>query len=116
MREIYTSKESSRMRHKIKALLGNHFCNSGAEMIKVCNRVLLELYPGLKIRWARIYGFRWSYLFGNNEEISINIVRVKLNEKYGICIDNAEILSRAEIKEITTTLKECFTCGDDLQR
>jgi hypothetical protein len=104
------------MRYKIKGLLGDYSSNSGTEisgteMIQACHRVLLELHPELKIRWARIYGFRWAYLLGNSELTSINTVRIKLNEKYGIFIDNAEILSQAELKAMTATLKECFAHG-----
>ncbi len=97
------------MRRKIEALLECCSYSAGEEMVTACNQALQELYPELKVRWARIYGPRWAYLCGNSEGISIGFKKIRLNDKYGICIDNAEILSPGEIEDIINSLKEFFS-------
>ncbi len=96
------------MRYKIKNLLNNHSYSTEEELAKTCNQIILGFYPELKVRWAKIYGRRWSYLYGNSEEISLNFKRIRLNDEYGIYIDNLEILALGELEELTAAMKECF--------
>ncbi|MBC7075250.1 MAG: hypothetical protein H5T98_04115 [Syntrophomonadaceae bacterium] len=109
MREIYTYKKSAEMRQRIKELFDNpSYSTDEKKLALACNQVFMELYPELKVRWARIYGPRWAYLCGGSEEISIAFKKIRLNDRYGICIDNAHILSPGELEEIIDSLKECF--------
>ncbi len=96
------------MNYGIKGMIKNAACNSGEELARACNKTILRLHPGLKLRWAKIYGNRWSYLFGNNREISLNAKRIRLNEEYGIYIDNPEKMPEKELGELAAALKECF--------
>ncbi|MEN6325438.1 MAG: hypothetical protein ABFD18_04395 [Syntrophomonas sp.] len=78
------------------------------EFIRYMNQELLALYPGLIIRWSRIYGSRWAYLWGTSDGIALNPVKVALNHNYGICIDNPEIFIDDELEKIVFNLKESF--------
>jgi len=92
----------------IKNLLNNHTFSTDEEFAKTCTQVILDFHPELKLRWARIYGRRWSYLYGNSSEISLDFKRIRLNDDYGICIDNSEVLPPEELEELTTILEKCF--------
>lgn len=93
---------------QIKSMIKNHTCKTGEELARACNKAILDFYPGLKVRWAKIYGNRWSYLFGNSGEVSLNSKKIRLNDEYGIYIDNSEILKLKELEELIAALKECF--------
>jgi hypothetical protein len=70
---------------------------------------LLEQYPGLQMRWVRIYGKRWAHLYGDTEGMSCHPLKMQLNQGYGIYIDNPELIPHGNLEEIIATLKECFT-------
>lgn len=91
-----------------KGRLTIHVNGTGEELAKAYSKAILDSYPGLKLRWAKIYGNRWSFLFGNSGEVSLNSKRIRLNDRYGIYIDNLEILNLEELEELTAALKECF--------
>lgn len=93
---------------QIKGRLKIPVNGTGEELAKACSKAILDSCPGLKLRWAKIYGSRWSYLFGNSGEVSLNTKRIRLNDRYGIYIDNFEILNLKELEELTASLKECF--------
>ena len=78
------------------------------EFIGFINRELLASYPGLILRWSKIYGSRWAHLCGNNAGIAMNPVKVALNHDYGICIDNPDMLGTYEVDRLVIILKECF--------
>lgn len=97
------------MRQKVKALIANNTLYNADNIYLACHQILMERYPALKVRWSRIYGFRWSHLYGNTELSSFNPVKIRLNQNYGIFIDNAYILSPDELERIIKELKECFS-------
>ncbi|MEG3070790.1 MAG: hypothetical protein HQP61_06025 [Peptococcaceae bacterium] len=93
---------------KIRNIANSCHCGSGEELAKICNREILDSYPGLRLRWVRIYGHRWSYLFGNSDEICMNAKKIRLNGDYGIYIDHHEGLDEQELGVLIAALKRCF--------
>jgi hypothetical protein len=87
----------------------NNCCFGKQEFIEVFHRALVEQYPGLQVRWVRIYGKRWAHLYGDAGDISCHPFKMQLNQDYGICIDNLELISHQKLEEIIATLKEHFT-------
>lgn len=96
------------MLQKVQALVDKETHCSKDKIYLACHQVLMEQYPDLEIRWSKIFGFRWSHLYGNTEKVSLNPVKIRLNRDYGICIDNAYILTADELQNIIHNLKECF--------
>lgn len=80
------------------------------DILLSCHQALKEQYPQLKFRWARIYGRRWSYIHGSAaDDIGLNLAKIKLNDKYGLCIENSTDIDLTELDQIITILKEYFT-------
>lgn len=77
-------------------------------IVLVSNNILLDMYPNLQLRWSKIYGKRWSHFHGNSGEPAHNPLQLKLNKKYGLCIDNAEIIPADELDKVIKMIKECF--------
>lgn len=77
-------------------------------LIRSCQEAVHAQYPELKIRWVRIYGNRWSYISGSNPDISYTAQRLRLNDDYGVLIDNPEKLNPEELAELESTLKGVF--------
>jgi hypothetical protein len=76
---------------------------------EACQLALQRAYPELLLRWSRIYGSRWAYLTGTGSETAcLNPTRIRISREYGICIDNAEMITLEELSEIVHTLEECF--------
>lgn len=87
----------------------NKYYQYSSDIILSCHQALKELYPELIVRWARIYGHRWAFMHGSAaDDISLSTLKVQLNNEYGLCIDNAPIITLAELDTIRTTLKEYF--------
>ncbi|MDD3268619.1 MAG: hypothetical protein PHX14_04800 [Syntrophomonadaceae bacterium] len=78
------------------------------EHIAFFHQELLQLYPGLLLRWAKIFGSRWAYFYGNSREVALNTVKTTLKPEYGICIDNPDMLGTIELERLVIKLKECF--------
>ena len=94
--------------NNLKHLIEKHYQNNG-DIICSCHDALKELYPQLIVRWARIYGYRWAFIHGTiTDNISTGVVKLRLNDNYGLCIDNAGIINPDELNEIRNTLKEYF--------
>jgi hypothetical protein len=94
--------------NNLSSLIFQHYQNN-SDIILSCHQTLKEVYPALIIRWARIYGRRWAYIYGSaTGDINLATVKVKLNKHYGLCIDNANLISPDELDEIKSTLKELF--------
>jgi len=74
-------------------------------VIKSCHQVLQNQYPGLRLNWSRIYGKRWSYVYGEGEPLSPNRQRVELGPRWGLYIDNPEIVPVGELDSIIQALK-----------
>lgn len=78
-------------------------------LIKACQIAVQQVYPQLLLRWSRIYGSRWAYLAGSSAAtICLNPIRIRLSPEYGVCIDNADVISPAELADIVQTLEVCF--------
>lgn len=78
------------------------------KMLTRCTDIIAELYPDLNLRWAKIYGKRWSFISGKGNPQNFNSIKLRLNRDYGLFIDNPEILSRFECEELLQSLQECF--------
>ncbi len=90
------------------SLIDSYYKSSG-DIIVSCHQALQQLYPELMMRWARIYGYRWSFIHGTIiDNISTSLVKLRLNNDYGLCIDNANIITPEQLNEIKNTLKEYF--------
>ncbi len=88
------------------------FHNQPEDFIRACQLVIIRAYPDLILRWSRVYGKRWSYLFGGEESqdiVGLNPLRIKLNSDFGVCIENPDRLTQAELDQLTGLLKECFS-------
>lgn len=85
------------------------YYKSNGDIIVSCHQALQQLYPELMMRWARIYGYRWAFIYGTiTDNIGTSLVKLRLNGDYGLCIDNAGIIASDELNEIKNTLKEYF--------
>lgn len=93
----------------LNCLIEGHYQNNG-DIIHSCHEALKELYPELIVRWARIYGYRWAFIHGTiTDNISTGMLKLRLNDNYGLCIDNASIITPEQLNEIKNTLKEYFS-------
>lgn len=99
------------LQQDIQALAGILPNKTSKEYIILCHQALLNLYPGLKLRWSQIYGPRWSHVYGNIEGVSCDSFRVQLNAKYGVNIEDAGYFAPQELHGIINTLKRCFSDG-----
>jgi len=89
----------------------NNCCYNKQEFIRLFHEALLAQYPGLQLRWVSIYGKRWSHLYGDSDIVALQPLKVQLNNDYGICIDNPEIIPHRNLEEIIAILKEFFSYG-----
>jgi hypothetical protein len=93
----------------LNSLIEGYYQSNG-DIICSCHQALKELYPELIVRWARIYGYRWAFIHGTiTDNTSTGVVKLRLNDNYGLCIDNASIITPEQLNEIKNTLKEYFT-------
>lgn len=69
---------------------------------------LHKQYPGIQIRWMRIYGKRWAHMYGDGTVIALQPLKIQLNQDYGICIDNPELIPSENLDELIAVLKEYF--------
>ncbi|MEN6391238.1 MAG: hypothetical protein ABFD04_12545 [Syntrophomonas sp.] len=65
-------------------------------------------YPGLSLRWSRIYGSRWAHFLGGGAAVSFAPYKLALNNNFGLCIENPEILDPADLDIIVSELKGEF--------
>jgi hypothetical protein len=72
------------------------------------NRYLSAAYPGIRLRWAQIYGARWAHLLGEVHELTAIPLRLQINQNYGLLIENPEILGQEDVDFITSVLKGEF--------
>jgi hypothetical protein len=78
-----------------------------------CQEELIRAYPDLKLRWVRIYGKRWAYLYGNfDNEGALAPLKIQLNHDYGLCLDNSEVIPETDLVNILKLLKERFSHVD----
>ena len=78
------------------------------DFIQAHHQVLLDVYPGLQLRWVRIYGKRWDHLYGDAGSFSGQALRTELNSNLGLCLDNPELIPAADLDTIMAELKEQF--------
>ncbi|MGI6467828.1 MAG: hypothetical protein GXZ09_02565 [Syntrophomonadaceae bacterium] len=65
-------------------------------------------YPGIKLRWARIYGRRWSHLLGEVHDPTAVPMKLQINNEYGVIIEKHEILAMEDVENIVGLLKGEF--------
>lgn len=95
------------MLDRLRTFVSEHDQDEDIEFIKACHQAIMELYPGLNLRWVHIYGKRWAHLYGNSGEPgSHSPLKIKLNENYGICIDNSELIPPQDLVQITAIISE----------
>jgi len=113
-RGIYSSKlclvvnQLQNSLEELKSILEQYPEKDGEEYLLFCDNQILHIYPQIEMRWARIYGSRWAQLLGNFVDIPFKPLRIKLNDKYGLLIDNANSLPPADLEQLIAILKECF--------
>jgi len=73
-----------------------------------CHQRLLEQYPDLHLRWVRIHGKRWAHLYGDTGRISWQPLKLQINNDYGICIDNPQLIPESDRQKLFASLEECF--------
>jgi hypothetical protein len=78
------------------------------ELILHLHQEYRHRYPGLIMRWARIYGSRWAHFLGGSGTVSFVPYKLALNDNFGLCIENPEILNPADLDTIISELKEEF--------
>jgi hypothetical protein len=97
------------------SLIDKHYQHN-SDIIISCHQALQELYPGLIVRWARIYGHRWAFIHGSaSTDINAVTLKVRLNDEYGLCVDNVRVIPSSQMDEIITTLRSLFNNGDYIQ-
>lgn len=84
--------------------------NGTVDLVEQCQRICREAYPQLSLRWARIYGRRWAHLCGGNQNPVYECRKVKLNQHFGICIDNPGDIGQDELERLINLLREVFAC------
>lgn len=104
---FFIAKEAFLMKKDLSALIKE--LSQDHKMFEACQMAMRELYPELQLRWSRIYGSRWAYLSGSSADaISLNPIRMKINHEYGLCIDNADVISASQLEDIIQSLKGCW--------
>jgi len=79
------------------------------DVIKECHDELIKVYPDLQVRWVRIYGKRWAHLWGSSSELcSHTPLKIKINQDYGLCIDNSELIPAADLEKVVNEIRERF--------
>lgn len=96
------------MLERLQAMVKDHKLDEDLDFIQACHQTLKEIYPDLHLRWVRIYGKRWAYIYGNAAELSQNTLRIQLSRDYGICIDNADLVEPVELDQAVAIIKEHF--------
>lgn len=72
------------MLHLLRKVIEEHRRDEDLDFMQACHRALTELYPGLNLRWVRIYGKRlylWQ-LGGPKPRFLKNTVKSKLRYLY----------------------------------
>ncbi|MBO8158906.1 hypothetical protein [Thermosyntropha sp.] len=78
------------------------------DLIEKCHEIIKQIYPDLLIRWAKIYGNRWSFIRGDQTGLSLAMEKHQLTKSVGILLDNPEILTPEQKEELLNGLKEAF--------
>ncbi|MGI5880204.1 MAG: hypothetical protein ACOX6L_06370 [Syntrophomonadaceae bacterium] len=77
------------------------------EILPACHQALQDIYPGIKVRWARIYGRRWAFQYGDSFG-DLPAVKYKINEQMGLIISNQELIPDQELPLVLDTLRKCL--------
>ncbi len=77
------------------------------EIIPACHQALQDMYPGVKVRWARIYGHRWAFQYGDRFD-ELTSIQFKINENTGVIISNEELIPEQELPVVIATLRMCL--------
>lgn len=82
---------------------------SGSEIIPPIDRYLKKAYPGLQIRWSRVYGRRrWAYIYGAGESFGLHPLRIELGPDYGLYIDNPELIPPNDLEMLIDLLQKAL--------
>lgn len=92
---------------QLSQLTGDHNKDTLA-FIQDYHHTLVNAFPGLQLRWVRIYGKRWDHMYGDAGAFSGQALRIKLNTNYGLCLDNPELIPTPELETIIAMLREIF--------
>lgn len=86
--------------------------NLQQELILRLDQEYNRRYPGLSLRWTRIYGSRWAHFLGRASLSSNYPYKLVLNENFGLWIENPEILDPADLDTIVSELKGAFALNE----
>lgn len=94
------------MSRTLQAVIDENQGLTGEQMIPSLHQCLQQNYPGLQLRWSRVYGRRrWAHIYGGSEIFSLNPLRVELGADYGLYIDNPELIPPADRDYIISLLQ-----------
>jgi len=74
--------------------------------LQACHQAIQELYPELKVRWTKIYGRRWSHVWGDETSMFSAGRRVQINEGWGIVVDEPCPIPEPELTQMVQVLKD----------
>lgn len=74
-------------------------------ILQACDRAVRELYPGLELRWAQIYGLRWSHVWGNEDSMLSAGRRVQINQHWGMVLNEACPIAETELGQLVQVLR-----------
>lgn len=78
------------------------------EILPSCHQALQDIYPGIQIRWARIYGRRWAFQYGDGFDSLAVTIKYKINEQMGLIINHQELIPEQELPLVINTLRKCL--------
>lgn len=82
------------------------------ELILDLHQEYSHRFPGLVMRWSKIYGSRWAHFLGGGTIVSFSSYKLALNNDFGLCIENPEMLNPAVLDTIISELKGAFALNE----
>ena len=97
------------MTNTLQAIINENLGRDPEQMIIATHQALQRLYPGLQLRWSRVYGRRrWAHIYGESEHLSLRPLRVELGPDYGLYIDNPELIPPSDLDAIIGLLRQAL--------
>ncbi len=75
-------------------------------VLQACHRAVKELYPGLELRWTKIYGRRWAHIGGDETSMLGAGRRVQINEYWGMVLNEPCPIPEPELVQIVQVLRD----------
>ncbi|HOB11958.1 MAG TPA: hypothetical protein PKO32_02270 [Syntrophomonadaceae bacterium] len=74
-------------------------------VLQACHQAVQESYPGLGLRWTKIYGRRWSHVWGDGTSMLSAGRRVQINESWGMVLNEPCPIPEPELTQMVQVLK-----------